>query len=111
MPIIYFNIVQFSGLIYAKPLAANDKHFSKGGAAQLGGCCRVFCMFAVSAQARAAGISAMRIGQGVGSVRIVFDADRKFDYKVFLLSEPRRLVVDVFNVPVSSKIEKTADKK
>ena len=65
-----------------------------------------FCMFAVSAQARAAGISAMRIGQGVGSVRIVFDADRKFDYKVFLLSEPRRLVVDVFNVPVSSKIEK-----
>ncbi|MCX4348873.1 MAG: N-acetylmuramoyl-L-alanine amidase [Alphaproteobacteria bacterium] len=69
-----------------------------------------FCIFAVSAQARAAGISAMRIGQGVGSVRIVFDADRKFDYKVFLLSEPRRLVVDVFNVSVSSKIEKTADK-
>ncbi len=68
------------------------------------------CAFLFSTEAGASGISAMRIGQGVGSVRIVFDADRKFDYKVFLLSEPRRLVVDVFNVPVSSKIEKTADK-
>ena len=60
--------------------------------------------------AQAAGISSMRIGQGVGNVRIVFDADRKFDYKVFLLSEPKRLVVDTFNVPVSSKIEKQQDK-
>ena len=60
--------------------------------------------------AQAAGISSMRIGQGVGNVRIVFDADRKFDYNVFLLSEPKRLVVDTFNVPVSSKIEKQQDK-
>ncbi len=58
---------------------------------------------------QAAGISSMRVGQGVGSVRIVFDADRKFDYKVFLLSSPKRLVVDTFNVPVSPKIEKQLD--
>ena len=43
-----------------------------------------FCMLAVPpAQARAASISAMRIGQGFGQCRIVFDADRKFDYKGF----------------------------
>lgn len=58
---------------------------------------------------QAAGISSMRVGQGVGSVRIVFDADRKFDYKVFLLSSPKRLVVDTFNVSVSPKIEKQLD--
>ena len=58
---------------------------------------------------QAAGISSMRVGQGVGSVRIVFDADRKFDYKVFLLSSPKRLVVDTFNIPVSPKIEKQLD--
>ena len=66
------------------------------------------CLSASSAQA--SGISSMRIGQGVGNVRIVFDADRKFDYKVFLLNSPKRLVVDTFNVPVSSKIEKQQDK-
>ena len=59
--------------------------------------------------AQAAGISSMRIGQGVGNVRIVFDADRKFDYQVFLLSSPKRLVIDTFDVPVSSKIEKQQD--
>ena len=63
-----------------------------------------------SSSAQASGISSMRIGQGVGNVRIVFDADRKFDYKVFLLGNPKRLVVDTFNVPVSSQIEKQKDK-
>jgi len=70
----------------------------------------VLLLLGFSLPAQAGGISAMRIGQGVGSVRIVFDADQKFDYKVFLLGEPRRLVIDVFNVSVSSKIEKAADK-
>lgn len=69
-------------------------------------CCSGLCAESV----QAAGISSMRIGQGVGNIRIVFDADRKFDYKVFLLSEPRRLVIDTYNVPVSSKIEKSIDK-
>lgn len=69
-------------------------------------CCSGLCAEPV----QAAGISSMRIGQGVGNIRIVFDADRKFDYKVFLLSEPRRLVIDTYNVPVSSKIEKSIDK-
>lgn len=59
--------------------------------------------------AAAAQISGLRIGQGIGTVRIVFDADSQFDYKVFLLSEPRRLVVDTQNVEVSPKIEKECE--
>lgn len=68
------------------------------------------CVFSAANSAAASGITSMRIGQGVGSVRIVFDADRKFDYKVFLLNEPKRLVIDTFDVKVSPEIEKYVDK-
>lgn len=56
-----------------------------------------------------AGISDMRVGQGVGSVRIVFDSDQKFDYKVFLLSDPKRLIIDTQNVKVNPQIVKKLD--
>lgn len=68
------------------------------------------CAFSAADSAAASGITSMRIGQGVGSVRIVFDANRKFDYKVFLLNEPKRLVIDTFDVKVSPEIEKYVDK-
>lgn len=68
------------------------------------------CAFSAADSVAASGITSMRIGQGVGSVRIVFDADRKFDYKVFLLNEPKRLVIDTFDVKVSPGIEKYVDK-
>ena len=68
------------------------------------------CAFSAADSAAASGITSMRIGKGVGSVRIVFDADRKFDYKVFLLNEPKRLVIDTFDVKVSPEIEKYVDK-
>ena len=68
------------------------------------------CAFSAADSAAASGITSMRIGQGVGSVRIVFDAYRKFDYKVFLLNEPKRLVIDTFDVKVSPEIEKYVDK-
>lgn len=69
-------------------------------------CCGLF----FSANAFAGNISALRIGQGVGSVRLVFDADSKFDYNVFLLSNPKRLVVDVKDSNVRSQIERNVDK-
>ena len=79
--------------------------------------CRLFCSLLllcalfVSLPAEAAsGIKSMRIGQGVGTVRIVFDADKKFDYKVFLLNKPKRLVVDTFDINVSKKLEDYDDK-
>ena len=65
-----------------------------------------FCLF--SQNVYSAKISDLRIGQGVGSARIVLDADSKFDYKVFLLNEPKRLVVDAKNVSVNSQIEQSS---
>ncbi len=56
-------------------------------------------------KAQADEISALRIGQGVGSVRIVFDADSKFEYKAFLLGSPSRLVIDTYGIDVNPDIE------
>ncbi len=55
-------------------------------------------------------IKSMRIGQGIGTVRIVFDADSSFEYKAFLLSAPSRLVVDVYGMDVNPKIERQISK-
>lgn len=65
-------------------------------------------MFFLASEAFA-GINSLRVGQGVGSVRLVFDADQSFDYKVFLLSEPRRLIVDTQNIKVNPKIVNELD--
>lgn len=66
-------------------------------------------LFSTCKTVAAAQITSMRIGQGIGNVRVVFDADSQFDYKVFLLTEPRRLVVDTQNVEVHPRIEKIAE--
>ena len=57
----------------------------------------------------AASVSSMRVGQGIGNIRIVFDADSQFDYKVFLLTEPRRLVVDTHNADINPAVEKVRE--
>lgn len=62
------------------------------------------CVFLVN-NALAGSITNMRIGQQVGSVRIVFEADSNFDYKAFLLTEPKRLVVDVFDMDVKQTLQ------
>jgi len=68
----------------------------------------VIAVLSVS-NANAAKITGLRIGQGVGNVRIVFDADSKFDYKVFTLSAPNRLVIDTQGVDVSSAVSSNKD--
>jgi len=66
--------------------------------------CGIFCNDAL-----AGNITGMRIGQGVGNVRIVFDADSKFDYKVFTLNSPNRLVIDTQGVEVSPAVGRNKD--
>jgi len=66
--------------------------------------------FLIVNNATAATIKNMRIGQAVSGFRLVFDADSKFDYKAFLLSEPKRLVVDVYNCKVAPSVENYRDK-
>lgn len=62
-----------------------------------------------SCTAHAGKITGLRIGQGIGNVRIVFDADSKFDYKVFTLNNPNRLVIDTQGVEVSPNISQNKD--
>lgn len=50
-------------------------------------------------------ITDMRIGSGVGNIRIVFDAGLDFEYKVFLLDSPKRLVIDVIGASINPRIE------
>ena len=62
-------------------------------------------VLAFTANASAGNITNMRIGQQVGSVRIVFEADRAFDYKAFLLTDPKRLVVDVYDMDIKNTLQ------
>ncbi len=69
--------------------------------------CVVICCFAQ--ECFAGKITGLRIGQGIGNVRVVFDADSKFNYKVFTLNNPNRLVIDTQGVEVSSSISNNKD--
>ena len=69
----------------------------------------VFVLLFGAEDSYAGRITGLRIGQGIGNVRIVFDADSKFDYKVFTLSSPNRLVIDTQGVDVSNSVSKNAD--
>lgn len=68
------------------------------------------CLCYAAPSQAASGISSMRIGQSIGSVRIVFDADKNFEYKAFILNDPMRLVIDTGDINVSPKLEKYNDK-
>ena len=69
-------------------------------------CATLLSYLAGMNQTSAAEISSLRVGQGVGSARVVFDANGKFDYKAFLLDNPRRLVVDFNGASIRSSVEK-----
>ena len=85
------------------------KHFGKIGRNLMLTVLFVICGMFFYASEASAGINSLRVGQGVGSVRLVFDSDQSFDYKVFLLSEPRRLIVDTQNIKVNPKIVNELD--
>lgn len=53
----------------------------------------------------AGNITGMRVGQQAGSVRIVLEADEDFDYKAFLLTDPKRLVIDVYDTAVRANLQ------
>lgn len=65
----------------------------------------LLCCLFMTSNVSAGNITNMRIGQQVGSVRIVFEADSNFDYKAFLLTDPKRLVVDVFDMDVKQTLQ------
>ena len=72
-------------------------------------CWLMFCVVWCSS-VQAGEIQNLRFGQGISNVRVVFDATTDFDYSVFLLDNPKRLVIDVAGIDVSSKIQNKKDR-
>ena len=69
----------------------------------------LLCAF--SQNVSAATIKNIRVGNAADGFRMVLDADSKFAYKAFLLKDPKRLVVDVYDSTLSSTVEKFSDSK
>ncbi len=71
----------------------------------------VFCfvlLFAYQAQA-AVDIQNMRIGNQSDGARVVFDMDKSIDYRVFLLDEPQRVVVDLEDADIKQLYTKISN--
>ncbi len=69
----------------------------------------LFCFLWLSG-AKAGEIVDLRFGQGIDNLRLVFDATADFGYSVFLLDNPKRLVVDVAGIDVSKQIQRKKDR-
>ncbi len=71
----------------------------------------VFClMFLFAYQAQAAvDIQNMRIGNQSDGARVVFDMDKSIDYRVFLLDEPQRVVVDLEDADIKQLYTKISN--
>ena len=52
-------------------------------------------MLWISSACAAVNVSNMRIGNQTDGVRLVFDMDKSINYRVFLLDDPKRLVIDL----------------
>ena len=66
----------------------------------------LFCFLMIlTPVAKAGEVTNLRFGQGAESTRVVFDATSEFGYNVFLLDNPKRLVVDVSGADVSKQIQ------
>ena len=55
----------------------------------------VFLLLAVSQAQSAVHVQNMRLGNQADGARVVFDMYKSINYRVFLLDEPRRVVVDL----------------
>ncbi|MBR3675958.1 MAG: N-acetylmuramoyl-L-alanine amidase [Alphaproteobacteria bacterium] len=57
----------------------------------------------------AVSIKNMRIGNQADGARVVFDMDKSIDYRVFLLDEPRRVVVDLEDADIGQLYTKASN--
>ena len=67
--------------------------------------CFLACFALYVSPVFAGNITNMSIDQQVGSVRIVFEASSSFNYKAFLLNDPKRLVVDVYDMDIKKTLQ------
>lgn len=73
-------------------------------------CFVLLCVILMSAQAFA-GVSVqnMRVGNQTDGARIVFDMNKSINYRVFLLDNPRRAVIDLDDADIGSLKTKVAN--
>lgn len=60
-----------------------------------------YTMFLINAAFAAVNISDFRLGNQSDGVRVVFDMNKSVNYRVFLLENPRRLVVDLDDASIN----------
>jgi N-acetylmuramoyl-L-alanine amidase len=66
--------------------------------------CLSFIILMISSNAWSANIQAMRLSQAGSETRLVIDLDKAFQYEVFSLTNPDRLVVDIKNTLQTSQL-------
>jgi len=66
--------------------------------------CLSLTLFMISSNAWSANIQAMRLSQAGSETRLVIDIDKAFQYEVFSLANPARLVVDIKNTLQTSQL-------
>ncbi len=67
--------------------------------------CLSFILLMISSNAWSANIQAMRLSQAGSETRLVIDLDKAFQYEVFSLANPDRLVVDIKNTLQTSQLK------
>lgn len=66
-------------------------------------CFVLLCMLLISFEAFAGvGVQNMRVGNQTDGARVVFDLTKSINYRVFLLDNPRRAVVDLDNADIGA---------
>jgi N-acetylmuramoyl-L-alanine amidase len=71
----------------------------------LAACCCAPMSWAEQARLKPATIDSVRVRQSPERTRIVFDVSRPIEHKVFALSNPRRLVIDVENASMQAAFD------
>ena len=69
----------------------------------------VFLLLAVSQADAAVKVQNMRLGNQADGARVVFDMDKSINYRVFLLDEPRRVVVDLDDADIGQLYTKISN--
>jgi N-acetylmuramoyl-L-alanine amidase len=67
--------------------------------------CLSLILLMISSNAWSANIQAMRLSQAGSETRLVIDLDKAFQYEVFSLANPARLVVDIKNTLQTSQLK------
>jgi len=67
--------------------------------------CLSLILFMISSNAWSTNVQGMRLSQAGSETRLVIDLDKAFEYELFILTKPARLVVDIKNIDQNSLIK------